>query len=167
MAVTSCVYETGCDPNDSYRSGTLHDVGRRVVLFIMAVSLTWPAHRVGGNLDYHYHNPSCHLTSPQRCGALSATGRGVEHGWTRVWRMHADRSSPRVLPSITTATRRMSIPDGRDVVRLRNGLRPKRFIPVRYAARCGAQGRAVHHGSQPHVACSQGRWQPGLSYHQH
>jgi len=39
----------------------------------------------------------------------------------------------------------MGITDVRDVVRLRNRLRPTRCIPVRYAARCCAQRRAVHH----------------------
>jgi hypothetical protein len=53
MAATSCVYETGCDSHDAYRSATLHDVVRRVVLFIIAGSLSWPAHSVGGNLSYH------------------------------------------------------------------------------------------------------------------
>jgi len=59
--------------------------------------------------------------------------------------MNADKSSPKVLPYITIEARRMGIPDVRDVVRLRNWLRLKRCIPVMYAARCGAQRRAVHH----------------------
>jgi|DewCreStandDraft_5_1066085.scaffolds.fasta_scaffold00985_22 hypothetical protein len=49
----------------------------------------------------------------------------------------------------------MGIPDVRDVVRLRNWLLSKRCIPFRYAAQCGAQRRAVHPGSQSHMACSQ------------
>ncbi len=31
-------------------TGTLHNVVRSIVLFILAVSFTWPAHRIDGNL---------------------------------------------------------------------------------------------------------------------
>ncbi len=47
----ACRWEWTATQYGSYRSVTLHRVMRSVVLFIMAISFTWPAHSIGGNLS--------------------------------------------------------------------------------------------------------------------
>ncbi len=85
----------------------------------------------------------------------------MEHGWTRVRRMHADRSSPTVLPYITTETQRM----GRNRVAAvrRNVVRPWGLAAHRVA------GAITPYGVTGNVvlvilavslrSLSQGRWQ--------
>lgn len=43
---------------------TLRGVVRSLVLFIIAASLTWPAHRVGGNLGYCNEYPAAQWPDP-------------------------------------------------------------------------------------------------------